>query len=89
MAYKCPRCGDKVERTASTVGAATFGLVGALIASAFGPLKCKQCGTVSKSEFPPDVQSQMTRGTIGLIATAVLVLVVALVAIAYINGAGR
>lgn len=89
MAYQCPRCGDKVERTASTVGAAAFGLVGALIASAFGPLKCKQCGIVSKSEFPPHVQSQMTRGSIGLILTAVLVLMVALAAIAYFNGAGR
>lgn len=89
MAYKCPRCGDGVARASNSMIAGAFGLIGALITAAFGDLACKKCGKIPKGEFPPDVQSQMTRGSITLVVSAVLVFVVAIVALVAISQMGK
>lgn len=70
MAYHCPRCGHPIKRSSSHAAAIIGGMVGSMIASAFGPFECQDCGTISTSEFPPDVQKQITMGSIGLVAGA-------------------
>ena len=78
MAYACPRCGGSVARGSSRVAGAAGGLVGALLASAFGGFHCKQCGKIPSSEFAPDVRSKMRNGSIIMILIAVAVLVAAI-----------
>lgn len=79
MAYKCPRCGNSVQRGASTAAGATGGAVGALIYSAFGSFQCKECGPIPKREFPPDVQRQMTIGSVTMVGVAILLLIAVIV----------
>ena len=85
MDYKCPRCGDPVQRGSSAAAGVAGGAVGALLYGAFGPFQCKKCGSIPKSEFPEDVRSQMTRGSIGMVVIAVIVLVAAIVLIAMLQ----
>ena len=84
MAYECPRCGGPVHRGGHPVGM-MVGLVGALIAAAFGGFNCPKCGSIPKSEFPPEVQQKMTMGSVAIVFIAVAVLVVAIVIIVLIN----
>jgi hypothetical protein len=56
-----------------------FGLLGALIGAAFGPFQCKKCGVIPRNEFSPEVQKQMTVGSITLIGVAVAVLAAVIV----------
>jgi len=81
MAYKCPRCGGPVERGRSSGAAFAGGLVGSLIYSAFGGFECRSCGKIPKREFPPEVQSQMTVGSLMMVGGALLaaVLVIGLI----------
>lgn len=76
MAYHCPRCGQPVRRGASPAAGLAGGAIGALLYAAFGSFQCKDCGPIPRSEFPPDVQTKMTRGTLGLVAVAVVLVVV-------------
>jgi predicted RNA-binding Zn-ribbon protein involved in translation (DUF1610 family) len=76
--YKCPRCGEAVQRGSSAAAGVAGGAVGALLYSAFSSFQCKKCGPINKSEFPPEVQREMTTGSVGIVVTAVVVLVVAL-----------
>jgi hypothetical protein len=85
MAYACPRCGGPVHRGASTTVAAMGGLIGALILSAFGGFRCKQCGPIPKAEFPPNVRRKMTLGAGALIVSAVVVLVLLVMLLAYLR----
>ena len=78
MAYRCPRCGGEVQRGASAAAGVAGGAVGALLFAAFGSFQCKQCGTIPKREFPPEVQQQMTLGSVGLIVGAIVLVVVVL-----------
>jgi hypothetical protein len=59
--------------------------VGALIASAFSGFHCPKCGPIAKSEFPPDVQSKMTFGSIAMVGIAVVLLVVVIGLIVFIQ----
>ena len=61
------------------------GLVGALLGMAFGGFQCEACGKIPKSEFPPEVQSKMTGGTMGLVGGAVVLLVVVIGILVAIN----
>jgi hypothetical protein len=79
MAYKCPRCGGPVQRGSGTAAGVTGGAVGAMLYAAFGPLLCKDCGTVSRSEFPAEDRRRMLLGSIGLVLTVVVLLVALLV----------
>jgi hypothetical protein len=74
MAYVCPRCGQPLQRGSSTTAGAVGGLVGALIYAAFGAFQCKGCGPIPRSEFPPEVRSRMTLGSLSLIGVAVALL---------------
>jgi predicted RNA-binding Zn-ribbon protein involved in translation (DUF1610 family) len=84
VAYQCPRCGDPVHRGANPGAAAVGGLIGALVASAFGSFQCKKCGTIPRSEFSPEVRSQMMVGSIVLIVVAIVVLVLVIALVAYL-----
>lgn len=77
MAYVCPRCGGPVARDVSAGASILFGLVGALVSAAFGSLKCAQCGEIGHSEFPPEVRSRMTRNSILMGVSGVVLFVVA------------
>lgn len=76
--YKCPRCQGAVGRSSHGAVAGQFGLVGALVGMAFSGFECAKCGKIEKSEFPPDVRSQMARGSTMLVAGGVVVFVVAI-----------
>jgi hypothetical protein len=76
MAYQCPRCGQPVQRGASPAAGLAGGAVGALLYAAFGSFQCKTCGPIPKKEFPPEVQTKMTLGTLALVGIAIVLLVV-------------
>ena len=87
MAYQCPRCGGPVQRGSSSTAAIAGGILGALLYAAFGSFQCKKCGPIPQSEFPPEVRSQMQRGSLalvigGLVLVVVLIVVIALLATA-------
>lgn len=84
MAYKCPRCGKDVKRGSSTAAAVAGGMVGSMIAMAFGPLQCASCGPIPRSEFSAEDQSKIQTGSIALIGGAVLVAIVAILLIIFI-----
>ncbi|EEF62438.1 hypothetical protein [Pedosphaera parvula] len=48
--YWCSRCRGKLKRDANRGAGMLFGLIGALIASAFSPLKCQTCGPIPTNE---------------------------------------
>lgn len=79
MEYKCPRCGDPVQRGTSTTAGVAGGAIGALLYSAFGSFQCKKCGPIARSEFPEDVRKHMMLGTIGILAIIFVLLVVLVV----------
>jgi hypothetical protein len=64
------------------------GVVGALLAAAFGGFSCKQCGPIPKAEFPPDVQQKITTSTVLLVLGAIAVLVVAITLVALVTARG-
>jgi hypothetical protein len=76
MAYQCPRCGEPVERGQSSGAAFAGGLVGSLIYSAFGGFECPSCGKIPKHEFPPEVQTQMTKGSVMMVGGALVLVAV-------------
>ena len=80
MAYQCPRCGGPVQRGSSTTAAIAGGALGSLLYAAFGSFQCKKCGSIPQREFPPEVRSQMLRGSVALVVGG-LVLVVALIVV--------
>lgn len=88
MAYKCPRCGGDVQRGTSSAAGIAGGAVGALLYAAFGGFQCKTCGAVPKREFPEDVQRQMTLGSVGIVAGAVLLIVVVIGVLVLLNASG-
>ena len=85
MAYKCPRCGDPVQRGHSSAAQMSAGLVGALIFAAFGSFQCKKCGKIAKNEFSPEDRNKILVGSVALVGGAILVLIGALVLLALIN----
>ncbi len=85
MSYKCPRCGSEVKRGAAGAAAIAGGVAGALFFSAFSSYVCPKCGKIPRHEFPPEVQSQMTRGSLGLIAIAIGVIVVVIILVSLIG----
>ena len=86
MAFVCPRCNNVVHRNEAGTGTkAAFGVVGALISSAFGSFECPSCGKIAKSEFPPEVRSKMMMGTLGLTVAGIAVAVTAIWLIVWIN----
>ena len=86
MAYHCPRCGGSVRRGKSQAAGMAGGLVGALLYAAFGAFQCKKCGTIATREFPPEVRQRMVIGSFGLIATAIIVLVLVVCLLIYLKG---
>jgi hypothetical protein len=80
--YWCPRCGGKLKREANRGAGMLFGLIGALIASAFSPLKCQTCGPIPTNELHPDVRRKYHTNSIimGVVAVVVLITVVVLLA---------
>jgi DNA-directed RNA polymerase subunit RPC12/RpoP len=79
MSYKCPRCKRPVKRGSSTGAALAGGAAGAMIAAAFSPLQCPNCGPIKKHEFPPDVQKKLTAGTLAYVGGATVLVVVCIV----------
>ena len=82
MAYDCPRCGGPIGRGSSAGAQAAGGLVGVLVAKAFGSYQCESCGKIPRKEFPPEIQKKMTTSSVIMIVSAVglLILVVVLLA---------
>ncbi|MCE2652647.1 MAG: hypothetical protein LW650_03860 [Planctomycetaceae bacterium] len=70
-----------MERGSSGGGAlgvaALFGVVGVLVAGAVGPLRCERCGRIRRAEFAPSVRAEMVRNPVVLGASAVALVVVA------------
>jgi DNA-directed RNA polymerase subunit RPC12/RpoP len=81
MEYKCPRCGGPVTRNANSAAGAVGGLVGALLAQAFGGFSCAKCGPIPKSEFTPDERSSMTTGSVLMVVGALVLLAVVIAVI--------
>jgi len=75
MAYKCPRCGEPVQRGSSAGAGYAGGLVGMLIYAAFGAFQCKKCGKIPKKEFPAEDRKKMMVGSLVMIGVALLLLV--------------
>ena len=75
MAYPCPRCGQPLQRKASTTAAVAGGLVGGLLAAAFGGFQCRACGPVDKSLLSPQVRRKMLMGSILMILIALGILI--------------
>jgi hypothetical protein len=71
--YKCPRCMEPVKRADGGAVSKQFGLVGALIGMAAAGFECTKCGPIAKNEFPPDVRSEMARGSITMVVIALVV----------------
>jgi len=66
MAYACPRCGKPIQRGENKiVGLVAGGLVGALLAFAFGSFQCSGCGKIPMKEFPPEVRKKSPTGISG------------------------
>jgi hypothetical protein len=53
-------------------------LVGALFYAAVGAFRCKDCGKIHRSEFPPEDRRKMLLGSVGLIGGAIALLVAVL-----------
>lgn len=85
MAYKCPRCGQDVQRSASTAAGVAGGAVGALLVAAFGSFQCRRCGTIANREFPAEDRKKMARGKIILIVSAIVLLLLAIVLIVLVQ----
>lgn len=85
MAYKCPRCGDPVQRGTSGAAAAGGGAAGALLAAAFGSFQCKNCGAIPRREFSPADRRSMTLGSVGLVFAALVLIGVVIVVIVLVN----
>ncbi|MDQ7778462.1 MAG: hypothetical protein RDV41_01985 [Planctomycetota bacterium] len=85
MAYQCPKCGGPVTRGSHEGAQRAGGLVGALLAAAFGGFECLKCGKVARSEFPPEVRSKMMMGSVILVIIGLVVLVGAIAIIIAIN----
>jgi len=75
MAYQCPRCNGEVTRGSSSSAWALGGLVGVLLFSAFGSMRCERCGPIPRSEFPPEVRTEMLVGTLAYVAVAALLFI--------------
>jgi len=65
-----------VERATSVSVSVAGGALGSLIYGAFAPLRCKQCGPISKQEFPPQVQREINQNSVLMILGAVVLLAV-------------
>jgi hypothetical protein len=52
--------------------------------AAFGSFQCKQCGSIPRGEFAPEIRQKMTLGTLALVACAA-VLIVGVVFLLVIN----
>ena len=91
MSYKCPKCGDPVQRgfKQSTTAQFTGGLVGALIygccTAAFGDFTCKKCGEIPRSAFTDADQQKMLLGSLALVAIAVAALIGGIALLVAIN----
>ena len=72
MAYHCPRCGQPVRRGYSSTAQHVAGLIGALFYAAFGSFQCPKCGTLARSEFPPDVRAKMDKGSFVMVLSAIV-----------------
>ncbi|EEF62604.1 hypothetical protein Cflav_PD5239 [Pedosphaera parvula Ellin514] len=77
--YWCPRCGGKLKREASRGPGMLFGLIGALIASAFSPLKCQKCGPIPTNQLHADVRRKYRTNSILMVTAAVVVVITAVV----------
>lgn len=78
MAYKCPRCGEKVQRGYSGSAQIIAGLAGALFYAAFGSFVCKKCGKIPNKEFPEEDRRKMLRGTLILVFCSLAIFVLAI-----------
>ena len=85
MAYKCPRCGEPVQRGASSAVGFAGGAVGALLYSAVGSFQCRKCGPIPRSEFPPEVRSRMALGSVVMVAIAVVLLAAVIALLIWVN----
>jgi hypothetical protein len=65
---------DPVRRSDGGAVSKQFGVVGALIGMAVSGFECTKCGPIPRSEFPPDVRSEMARGSVLMVAIAFVVL---------------
>ena len=79
MEYECPRCQKPVHKATKSAILFGGGLVGVMLASAFGSYECVHCGKIPRKEFPADVRSSMNKKSILLVGGAVVLLVVVIV----------
>ncbi len=62
-----------------------FGVAGLLIGMALAGFQCVKCGSIPKNEFPPDVRSQMARGSVTMVVIGVAVLGAAIAVVVALN----
>ena len=82
MAYKCPKCGDPVQRGYSSSAQMTAGLVGSMFYAAFGKFEYEKCGKIAQSEFPKEDRTKMTLISTLLINGAIALAIVVIIFIA-------
>jgi hypothetical protein len=85
VAYTCPRCNGPVTRAHRSGCLFGGGVVGWLLAAAFAPMTCRQCGDIPSHEFPPEARNRMTMNTVMLVVGAVLLLAVVIGGIVLLN----
>ena len=85
MAYKCPRCGNPVQRGYSPTAQVAAAIVGALFYSAFGAFQCKTCGKLKRAEFSTEDQSKMLFRSAALIVAGIAIATLALLLRASMN----
>jgi hypothetical protein len=68
MAYPCPHCSQPVRRCGSEGVLWHHGVTAMLFCWALADFECPRCGKILQEEFPPEVRSQMSRGSYGLVA---------------------
>ena len=86
MEYACPRCGKPIQRGQNkVVGLVAGGLVGALLAFAFGSFQCPGCGKIPMKEFPPEVRKKARQGSLALVGGALLLFVLVILVLAFLE----
>lgn len=70
MPILCPHCSGPVSRAAGSGMQYGGGLVGGMLAAAFGPLTCPKCGTIPLAEFPAPVRKKVIATSVALVLGA-------------------
>jgi predicted RNA-binding Zn-ribbon protein involved in translation (DUF1610 family) len=75
-AYRCPKCGEPIERRYSSEAQKAGGLAGFWLYAAFASFHCVNCGKIRRHEFPSEVRAKMATRSFLMVAGGIAVLIV-------------